>query len=86
MHPTTLSRGAALRCPAELLPGWGLSHLTTWLWLKVTDGGELVGRLVSKWGRVGGSESEGVPPAARSGSLLEPASPDNTNPPTLGTA
>ena len=32
---------------AELLPGWGLRHLATWHWLKVTDGGQPVGRLVS---------------------------------------
>ncbi|EFN52846.1 hypothetical protein CHLNCDRAFT_36694 [Chlorella variabilis] len=29
----------------ELLPGWGLRHLATWHWLKVTDGGQPVGRL-----------------------------------------
>lgn len=31
--------------PPELLPAWGLRHLATWHWLKVTDGGEPVGRL-----------------------------------------
>lgn len=39
---------AAPRCRrAELLPGWGLRHLATWHWLKVTDPGQLVSRLVS---------------------------------------
>ena len=31
---------------AELLPVWGLRHVATWHWLKVTDGGELVSPLV----------------------------------------
>ncbi|PRW33311.1 methyltransferase 2 [Chlorella sorokiniana] len=30
---------------SELLPGWGLRHLATWHWLKVTDHGQLVSRL-----------------------------------------
>lgn len=32
---------------AELLPGWGLRCLSTWHWLKISDGGEPAGRLVS---------------------------------------
>lgn len=31
---------------AELLPAWGLRHVTTWHWLKVTDDGQLVSPLV----------------------------------------
>ena len=30
----------------ELLPHWGLQHVATWFWLKVTDSGELVSPLV----------------------------------------
>ena len=30
----------------ELLPHWGLDHIATWLWLKVTNSGELVTPLV----------------------------------------
>ena len=30
----------------ELLPGWGLRLVATWLWLKVTNGGEPVAPLV----------------------------------------
>lgn len=29
----------------ELLPHWGLNHVATWFWLKVTDSGELVSPL-----------------------------------------
>ena len=31
---------------AELLPAWGLRHVATWHWLKVTDDGQLVSPLV----------------------------------------
>ena len=31
---------------AELLPAWGLRHVATWYWLKVTDDGQLVSSLV----------------------------------------
>ena len=31
---------------AELLPGWGLEVVATWLWLKVTSSGNPVGSLV----------------------------------------
>jgi len=30
----------------ELLPAWGLHHVATWYWLKVTDDGQLVSSLV----------------------------------------
>ena len=30
----------------DLLPAWGLVLLASWFWVKVTDGGELVGPLV----------------------------------------
>ena len=30
----------------ELLPHWGLKHVATWFWLKVTNSGELVSPLV----------------------------------------
>lgn len=30
----------------ELLPHWGLQHVATWIWLKVTNCGELVSPLV----------------------------------------
>lgn len=30
----------------ELLPHWGLQHVATWFWLKVTNSGELVSPLV----------------------------------------
>jgi len=30
----------------ELLPHWGLLHVATWFWLKVTNAGELVSPLV----------------------------------------
>lgn len=33
----------------ELLPHWGLQHVATWIWLKVTDCGELVSPLVQKF-------------------------------------
>ena len=35
---------------AKLLPAWGLRQVTTWYWLKVTAGGQPVGRLVSARG------------------------------------
>ena len=31
---------------AELLPVWGLRHVATWHWLKVTNDGQLVSPLV----------------------------------------
>ena len=31
---------------AELLPAWGLRHVATWHWLKVTNDGQLVSPLV----------------------------------------
>lgn len=31
---------------AELLPAWGLRHVASWYWLKVTDDGQLVSPLV----------------------------------------
>ena len=31
----------------ELLPHWGLKHMATWFWLKVTNAGDLVSPLVS---------------------------------------
>lgn len=31
----------------ELLPHWGLAHVATWFWLKVTNAGDLVSPLVS---------------------------------------
>ena len=30
----------------ELLLAWGLEHVATWHWVKITDGGELVAPMV----------------------------------------
>ncbi|CAL5220787.1 g2858 [Coccomyxa viridis] len=36
---------------AELLPAWGLRHVATWHWLKVTDDGQLVSPLETAYRR-----------------------------------
>ena len=39
----------------EMLPAWGMQHVATWYWVKVTNSGELVTpmvRLLSSVGRV----------------------------------
>ena len=37
----------------ELLPHWGLTHVATWFWLKVTNAGELVSPMVCTYAQQG---------------------------------
>jgi len=46
----------------ELLPHWGLLHVATWFWLKVTNAGELVSPLVRLIARYTATNSSIHPP------------------------